>query len=533
VKTTGDGILIEFSSVVDAVRCAVEMQQGMALRSSDLPSDMRIDFRMGIHLGDVVVEGDDLLGDGVNVAARLEGIAEPGAICLSADAHRQVKGKIDLAMRDLGEQHLKNIAEPVRVYRVLLDAGARKFSAALTLPDKPSIAVLPFQNMSGDPEQEYFADGIVEDIITALSRFRQLFVIARNSSFTYKGRAIDVKQVGRELGVRYVLEGSVRKAANRVRITGQLIDSVTGGHLWADRFDGPLDDVFDLQDRVAASVVATVGVKVEHAEMERAKRKPTESLDAYDCLLRGQALGFQWRRETNDEALQLFYRAIELDPGFALAYALAAWCYGQRKANGLVMDRAKERFETERLARRAAELGKDDAAVLSLAGWALAFVVNDIDTAAAMADHAISLNPNLAVAWVAGAWVKVYLCEPDAAIERVAHAMRLSPLDPRLSNMQCVIAWAHFIACRHDEAAQWAGRALLGLPNYAGALRVAVAAHALADRLDAARAVLARLCEVDPTFRVSNFDDRMFFIRQPEVRARFVDGLRRAGLPEA
>jgi adenylate cyclase len=532
VKTTGDGLLIEFASVVDAVRCAVEVQRGMVSRNNDVPPDRRIEFRVGINLGDVVVEGDDLLGDGVNIAARLEGIAALGGICLSRAAYDQVQSKLNVAVEDIGDQHLKNIALPVRVYRVSLHEDTRRSTPALTLPDKPSIAVLPFQNMSGDPEQEYFADGIVEDIITALSRFRQLFVIARNSSFTYKGRAVDVKQVGRELGVRYVLEGSVRKAANRVRITGQLIDSVTGGHLWADRFDGPLDDVFDLQDRVAASVVATVGVKVEHAEMERAKRKPTQSLDAYDCLLRGQALGFQWRRETNDEALQLFYRAIELDPGFALAYALAAWCYGQRKVNGLVADRAKERSETERLARRAAELGKDDAAVLSLAGWALAFVVNDIDTAAPMVDHAVSLNPNLAVAWVAGAWMKVYLCEPDAAIERVAHAMRLSPVDPRLSNMQTVIAMAHFIACRHDEAAQWADRALVSLPNFAGALRVAVAAHALAGRMDNAKAALVRLLNVDPTFRVSNLDDRMFSIRQPEFRARFVDGLRRAGLPE-
>jgi adenylate cyclase len=280
VKTTGDGILIEFASVVDAVSCAVEVQRGMTTRNTDVAADRRIEFRVGIHVGDVLVDRDDLLGDGVNVAARLEGIAEPGAICLSGDAYRQVKGKVDLAVRDLGEQRLKNIAEPVRVYRVSLDEGARKSSPALTLPDKPSIAVLPFQNMSGDPEQEYFADGIVEDIITALSRFRQLFVIARNSTFTYKGRAVDVKQIGRELGVRYVLEASVRKAAAKVRITAQLIDATTGAHLWADRFDGPLKDIFDLHDQVTASVVGVIAPKLEQAEIERSRRKPTESLDA-------------------------------------------------------------------------------------------------------------------------------------------------------------------------------------------------------------------------------------------------------------
>src|SRR6266566_1293989 len=263
VKTTGDGILIEFPSVVDAVRCALDVQRGMASRNEEIPADQRIEFRVGINVGDVVVEGDDLLGDGVNVAARLEGISDPGGICISDAAYQQVRDKLDMDFQDAGEQQLKNIARPVRAYRVRLDRSPAQAKPPLQLPDKPSIAVLPFQNMSGDPEQEYFADGIVEEIITALSRFRQLFVIARNSSFTYKGRAVDVKQVGRELGVRYVLEGSVRKSSNRVRITGQLVDATTGAHLWADRFDGGLEDIFDLQDQVTASVVGAIAPKID------------------------------------------------------------------------------------------------------------------------------------------------------------------------------------------------------------------------------------------------------------------------------
>ena len=275
VKTTGDGILIEFPSVVDAISCSIEVQQGMRERNADIPPEKRIEFRIGINLGDVIVEGRDLYGDGVNIAARLEGLAEPGGICISQTVLNHTRGKIAFDVEDLGEQQLKNIPRPVRVYRVPCSGTPAKERPALALPDRPSIAVLPFENMSGDPEQEYFADGIVEEIITALSHFKSLFVIARNSSFTYKGRAVDVKQVGRELGVRYVMEGSVRKAGNRVRITGQLVDAVTSAHLWAARFEGGLEDIFDLQDQVAASVVGAIGAKLEKAEIERAKRKPS------------------------------------------------------------------------------------------------------------------------------------------------------------------------------------------------------------------------------------------------------------------
>src|SRR5436309_345490 len=322
VKNTGDGAIAEFASVVDAVRCADEIQRGMAEQNIDVPQVKRIEFRIGIHVGDIIIADDDIFGDGVNIAVRLEGIAEPGGVSISDDAHRQLRGKVEITFEDMGSQSLKNIAEPMRAWRVRIGPSSSPAMLAkpptetaqpLALPDKPSIAVLPFTNMSGDPEQDYFADGMVEEIITALSHFRQLFVIARNSSFTYKGRAVDVKQIGRELGVRYVLEGSVRKAANRVRITGQLVDTATGAHLWAERFDGGLGDVFDLQDRVTESVVGAIAPAVEKAEIERAKRKPTDSLDAYDHYLRGLAAVYQWTRESLSEALRLFNKASEID----------------------------------------------------------------------------------------------------------------------------------------------------------------------------------------------------------------------------
>jgi adenylate cyclase len=316
VKTTGDGMLVEFASSVDAVTCAIAIQQKMVERSAGA-AEPRIVFRIGINVGDIIIDGDDIFGDGVNVAARVENECEPGGVCVSGNAFEQIRGKTNFAFDDLGEKTLKNIERPVRLYAVRGATSAAATTAAvsgmppgnsrpLPLPDKPSIAVLPFQNMSGDPEQEYFADGMVEDIITALSRFKALFVIARNSSFTYKGRAVDVRQVGRELGVRYVLEGSVRKAANRVRITGQLVDTATGAHLWADRIDGGIGDIFDLQDQVTESVVGAIAPAVEKAEIERAKRKPTESLDAYALYLRGLAKFYQAAsRQANDEALRL------------------------------------------------------------------------------------------------------------------------------------------------------------------------------------------------------------------------------------
>src|ERR1700736_2024549 len=341
VKTTGDGLLVEFASVVDAVRCAVEVQHEMAERNAGVPDERRIQFRIGINLGDIIKDGRDIYGDGVNVAARLEALAEPGGICVNRVVRDQVRDKLDFVFEDAGEQRVKNIARPLRVYHVRPGRVAGEEMNApqlpLALPDKPSLAVLPFTNMSGDPEQEFVSDGIAEDVISALSHYPSLFVIARNSTFTYKGRAVDVKQVGRDLGVRYVLEGSLRKSGNRIRVTAQLVEAETGKHVWAERYDRDLADIFDLQDQVTASVVGAIAPAIEMAEIERAKRKTTESLDAYDHYLLGIAAThsvFEGTEDAVSEALRLFYRAIELDPDYASAYGMAAWCHVLRKNYG-------------------------------------------------------------------------------------------------------------------------------------------------------------------------------------------------------
>jgi TolB-like protein len=399
------------------------------------------------------------------------------------------------------------------------------------LPDRPSIAVLPFTHLGGEAEQEYFADGIVEDIITELSRMRWLFVIARNSSFTYKGRNVDVKQVGRELGVRYVLEGSVRKAANRVRITGQLIEASTGAHLWADRFDGALEDIFDLQDEVTASVVVAMAPKIEQAEIERARRKPTERLDSYDYLLRGMACVYRWTSDDIDQALKLFYRAIELDPDFSTPHGMAAWCHLWRNANGWATDRAHDVAETRRLARRVAESGKDDAVSLAFGGLALAYVAGDLEDGAALIDRALVLNPNLMAAWYASGWVKSFLGHTDTAIDHLAHAMRLSPLDPLMFLMQGVTALAHFVAGDYAQAVEWAARAAREQPNFAGAIRNIAASSALSGNLEEARRALTRVRQLDPQLCLANLKDRVGPYRPADL-ARFTQGMRLAGLSE-
>jgi TolB-like protein/class 3 adenylate cyclase len=538
VKTTGDGMLVEFASAVDAARCAVEIQRGMADENTEIPQAKRIEFRIGIHLGDIIIDDNDIFGDGVNIAARLESIAVPGGISISRAVHDQVRDRIDVCFDDKGEIALKNIARPVQVFAI---SGAKESKTtvspeskpALALPDKPSIAVLPFINMSGDPEQDYFADGMVDDIITALSHFKALFVIARNSSFTYKGRAVDVKQVGRELGVRYVLEGSVRKAANRVRITGQLVDAATGAHLWAERFDGGLGDVFDLQDQVTESVVGAIAPAVEKAEIERAKRKPTESLDAYSLYLRGLAAFYQFgNRQANGEALRLFNSAIELDPDFASAYGRAASCYAFAKVNGWISGTANEIAEVKRLAQRAVELGKDDAIALTAGGYALVFVVRDLEVGAALIDRALVLNSNLAEAWNFGGWAKAFLGEPEAAIERFERGMRLSPLGPFVAGMQVGTAHAHFFLGCYDQATSWAGMALQDNADFQPGLRIAAASNAMAGRPEQAHRAMARLRQLNPALRISNHKYVRGPYRRAEDLSRYEEGLRRAGLPE-
>jgi len=523
VKTTGDGLLIEFASVVDAVRCAVEVQREMAERNADVPPGRRIELRMGINVGDIIKDGRDIYGDGVNIAARLEGLAEPGGICVSARVQEDATGKLDLVFEDLGEQQLKNVARPVRVFRVAMERrveGAKE-PAPLALPDKPSIAVLPFANLSGDPEQEYFADGMVEEIITALSRIRWLFVIARNSSFTYKCQAIDVKRVGRELGVRYVLEGSVRKAGGRVRITAQLIDAPAGTHLWADRFDGSLEEVFELQDKVASSVAGVIEPALQAAETTRSANRPTTDLTAYDLYLRAYAMVWSSARQI-PEALRLMEQAIVRDPGYGPALAWAAYCCYRLLHDGRSEDRAAHRLKGVDFARRALEMAGDDPSILAHVAQALAYFGEDIGAMMALVDRALALNPNYARGWLVSGILRGWAGQPDIAIEHAEASLRLSPR-ARVGTLLNVIGQAYFLSRRFDEAVPKLLLAIQDDPSFPNPYRVLAACYAYMGRLDDAREVVTRLRAV--TSLVIPDANRF---RNPEHRELLLSGLRLA-----
>lgn len=533
VKTTGDGMLVEFGSAVDAVTCAMAVQEKMAERNGSAKT--AITFRIGINIGDVIIDGDDIFGDGVNIAARVENECEPGGVCLSGSAYEQVRGKTLFTFDDLGERSLKNIDRPVRLYAMRPTSSAPAGAVATTphtakllpLPDKPSIAVLPFQNMSGDPEQEYFADGVVEDIITALSRFKSLFVIARNSSFTYKGKAVDIKQVGRELGVRYVLEGSIRKSGNRVRVTGQLIEAATDKHVWADKFDGSLDDVFDLQDRLTATVVGLVAPQIEEAEIERARQKLTENLSSYDFYLRGLAKHY---KRAWVEARELYKKAFELDREFAAAYAMAAHSFiGQHGAGGQLLT-PEMRAEALEFANTAAHLGSEDAFVLAQCAITLMFLGNEVDRGATMVEKALSLNPNLAIAHFSSGWISVVACEPEKAIESFQSMIRFSPLDNLRVGASCGIAWAYWLRGRYEEGLALARSIATVYPNVQ-ALGSFIANSVASGRMDDARIATAELVKLAPTLRAATARE-VFPLRKPEFRSRLDEALRAAGLPE-
>src|SRR3984893_15719235 len=535
VKTTGDGLLAEFASVVDAVRCAVELQREMIGRNAAAPAERRIEFRMGINVGDIIIEDGDIFGDGVNIAARLEALAEPGGICLSATAHEQVRDRLDITFDDLGEQQIKNITRPVRTYGVALGASSRAALPAgvpLALPDKPSLVVLPFQNMSGDPEQEYFVDGMVEEITTAIARLPWLFAIARNSAFTYKGRAVDVKQVAQELGVRYVLEGSVRKAGNRVRIAGQLIDTTTGAHIWAARFDGALDDIFELQDQVASSVAGAIEPKLRQSEIERASRKPAANLTAYDLYLRALASAYRYTEEGLAEAVILARQALAIDPSYAPAAALVGFCRGLPRLQGWGALAGDDVVEACRWARHALEAERDDADTIWQAAWTLFFLAGEVAMAAAALDRALALNPNAAHAWLARGNIHALRNQPEAAIEAIERARRLSPFDPYSFFRATTIGVAHFAARRFEQAIEWADRALHDQPRLVSAMRVKVAANAHLGHLNEARAELSRLLAIDPKFTIADFLRRYAHILASEVLELWITGFRLAGLPE-
>ena len=537
VKHTGDGVLAEFASVVDAVRCAIEVQRGMAEQNATMPQVKRIEFRIGIHVGDIIVDDNDIFGDGVNIAARLEGIAEPGGVCISDDAQRQVRGKVDFAFEDMGPQNLKNIVEPMRAWRLRMNASGSpaapieppvESTQALALPDKPSIAVLPFQNMSGDPEQEYFADGMVEEITTALSRFKWLFVIARNSSFTFKGKAVDVKEVGRRLGVRYVLEGSVRKASGKVRITGQLVDAVTGAHIWADRFERDMADVFALQDEVTVAVVSAIQPKLFQTEIAMATRRRPENLTAYDLFLRAMQQFYLSTREGLAEAIRLAHRALELDPQFGLVTALAGVCHMQRVLFGYAVDPQFDRKEAVRLLRLALSIDDGDPDTIAMAAIISAFMVGDCEREIEMANRAVALNPNSFLAWSSRGHVFRIAGLLEEAIRSFERAIRTSPVDPRLQLIFVGMGMAFIELRRFDEAIVAGKKAQRQNPSFPPASFCLASAFAHLGRDGEAREAAARLLETDPAFTISA---RMGRARQSHLKL-LIEGLRKAGLPE-
>lgn len=536
VKTTGDGLLLEFPSAVDAMQCVIAIQTAMAERTAGVPEDRRIAFRIGVNLGDIIIDGDDIFGDGVNIAARLEGIAEPGGVCLSDDIYRQIRSKIDLAFEDCRAQSLKNIAWPVQVWRwspggSLAAAIAPLAPRALALPDRPSIAVLPFQNMSGDPEQGYFVDGLVEDIITALSRIRSFFVIARNSSFTYKGRAVDVRQVGHELGVRYLLEGSVRKAGNRLRITGQLIDTASGKHIWAERYEGALEDVFDLQDKITSSVVATIEPKVTFAEVARAQAKSTDSLTAYDLYLRAAALAYEFKKEAYAQAASLLEHAVVADPNFSSAWGALANCWWIRRINEWVsIDEATIRGLEA--AQKAVETGRDDPEALARGGLGIAIFTGRPREGLAHIERALELNPNscLATRFAAAAWGLAG--EREKSKELHERVMRLNPKDPWAFDTVTNLGRMNFFVGRYEEALTWFDKALVERPGLGSILIFKVAALAMAGRPASEIEDAVRQLQVAmPGTSIGRRLDQMMHFRQVD-RDLFATALRKAGLPE-
>jgi adenylate cyclase len=536
-KTTGDGALVEFKSAVDAINSAVDIQRTLAERNESAAEDRHIRLRIGVSLGDVIVEGSDLYGNGVNIAARMEGLAEPGGICISGNVHEHVRGAVELGFEDLGHQEVKNIAEPVHAYRVRLESEgvtepARQHAAASPpQPGKPSIAVLPFQNMSGDPEQEYFADGMVEEIITALSRFSWLLVMARNSSFTYKGRAVNVRRVAQELGVRYVLEGSVRRAGQRIRITGQLIDATTGAHIWADRFDGEAEDIFDLQDKVTECVVGAIEPSLRKAEIERARRKRPDSLAAYDLFLRALTPLNKLRPEANAEALSLLEQAIAIDPGYAPALAYAAWCHEQRLLHGWSTTHETDAAAAVKLARQALAIDSGEAAAMAMASFVLTLVGHDYDGGRRAAERALALNPNSpTVCWMAG-WVIMLGGDPQATIPIFERSLRLSPSDPQVIFLLNGLGMSHLIMERPEEAYEYASKAAALDPEVDVVYYVLIPACGYLGRIEEARRAIVKLQSLSPGTTTASFRKKMPLRNEVHMNV-LLDGLRKAGLPE-
>jgi adenylate cyclase len=537
VKTTGDGMLVEFASAVDAARCAIEIQREMAERNTGVPAELRIEFRIGIHVGDIIIDDDDIFGDGVNIAARLEGIAPPGGICISDDAWRQIRGKIDVAFENIGKQALKNIAEPMNAWQIRPAEGAAPTVGSvassktqdLSLPDKPSIVVLPFDNMSAEPGQDYLADGIVEAITAALSCIRSFFVIARSSAFTYKGRATNARDIGKELGVAYLLEGSVQKAGNRLRIIVQLIETEGGAHVWSSRFDGALDEFFDLQDRITEQVAGALQPSIRVAEVERSRRKRPQDLSSYDYTMR--ALPHVWvlEKEESAKALELLEKALAIDPEYPLALSLAGWCHAQRSVYNWSDDIAESQAKARSLAERAAEMSGDDSLILAVLGAVHTFVRNH-GTARVLLERAVTLDPNAAWAWSRLGWLEAYSDQSEKAIANFEHALRLSPMDPMNFNNYVGLGSANEVAQKYDEAAALYRRALEERPNAHWLYRNIASSLSGAGRMDEARAAFAEMLRYYPDLTISKFKQAM--VCSPATLDVMGANLRKLGLPE-
>src|SRR5712672_807439 len=538
VKTTGDGMLVEFASAVDAARCAVEIQREMAQQNTGVPPELRIEYRIGIHVGDIIIDDNDIFGDGVNIAARLEGIAEPGGVCISDDAHRQIRGKIDIAFDDIGERALKNIAEPMRAWHIRLAGEAapaiRSSSSVihvqdLALPDKPSIVVLPFDNMSAEAGQDYLADGIVEAITAALSCIRSFFVIARSSAFTYKGRAINARDVGKELGVAYLLEGSVQKVGNRLRIIVQLIETEGGAHVWSSRFDGAIDEFFDLEDRITEQVAGALQPSIRIAEIERSRRKRPQDLGSYDYTMRAMPHVWALEKDESAKALELLEKALAIDPEYPLALSLAGWCHAQRSVYNWANDIAESQAMARSLAEPAAEMSGDDPVILTVLGAVHTFVRNH-GTARVLLERAVTLDPNAAWAWARLGWLENYADRSKKAIENFERALRLSPIDPMNFNNYAGIGAAHEVAQEYEEAAAYYRRALEERPNANWIYRNLPGVLAGAGRVEEAKQVFAELMRYYPDLTISKYKQAMVY--SPAVLNRMAESLRKLGLPD-
>jgi adenylate cyclase len=537
VKTAGDGMLVEFASAVDATRCAAELQQAMAKENATVPPELRIELRIGIHVGDIIIDENDIFGDGVNIAARLESIAAPGGICISDDAQRQIRGKLDVVFDDMGPQQLKNIAEPMRSWRLRLEDEDGTIQSdsqpsrvhPLPLPDKPSIVVLPFDNMSAEPGQDFLADGIVEAITSALSRIRSFFVIARTSAFTYKGRARDARDIGRELGVAYLLEGSVQRIGNRLRIIVQLIETEGGAHVWSSRFDGTMDEFFDLEDRITEQVAGALQPSVRIAEIERSRRKRPQDLGSYDYTMRAMPHVWALEKEESAKAIELLEAALAIDAKYPLALSLAGWCHAQRSVYNWADDIAESQRKAQSLAEQAAQMSGDDPIILAVLGAVHTFLRNH-GTARVLLERAVTLDPNAAWAWSRLGWVECYADQSKKSIENFERALRLSPIDPINFNNYVGIGSAHEVAQEYDEAAMLYRRGLQERPNARWIYRNLASSLSGAGRMEEAKQAYAEMMRSYPDLTISKFKQAMVF--SPAALERMAENLRRLGLPE-